>query len=364
MDEGSEMSSRESLMEDGEESDGDGSEGSGGEKEAEKDIEFVPSPPDEGVYGMAVASVIVDSRRMSLRDMNGCRYLCRLSLVLLIVLFTVGLQMYITIMTKWIVTPNAVRDIRASYGDYEKHMYDGHTYLTAYNHHRGIEGFFNISRFETIGQDTQKELCAFPLSEPRFLFVILLLWTLTCFRYLRNTVAFTYRILVVKTVDSMATSKIVKTDASGRETVIGLTCFVKFFITFSIQLPCFVMNVLLLWIGSRWLVATLGFDELLLNAIALEFVLVLHELLYFAIVPYSMKQALGNVLIPHPARTQGPNWINMFGTYMLLILAIVWTACYIRYWQQVLPEYNWDISEACNVHELLLEADSVRNAAR
>merc|ERR1740130_1451586 len=110
--------------------------------------------------------------------------------------------------------------------------------------------------------------------------------------------SFTHRILYLKNVKSMATSKVLEVDGK-RKTVVGLTVTVKFFMILFIQLPCLVMNVLLLWIGCRWLVATLGFDELLLNAIALEFVLFLHELLYMAIVPYSMKQALAGTLVPY-----------------------------------------------------------------
>merc|ERR1740130_526978 len=161
--------------------------------------------------------------------------------------------------------------------------------------------------------------------------------------------SFTHRILYLKNVKSMATSKVLEVDGK-RKTVVGLTVTVKFFMILFIQLPCLVMNVLLLWIGCRWLVATLGFDELLLNAIALEFVLNLHVMIYMAVVPHSMKQKLNATLISHPEKAQGPSWSNMFGTFALLIVAVLWAALYIRDFQQVLPDYHWDIADACHVH--------------
>jgi len=168
---------------------------------------------------------------------------------------------------------------------------------------------------------------------------------------MRKTVDFTHRLVSTNTVSSMISKRVfMKDDDDTTDVIMGLSLTVKFFIVFFIQLPCLCMNIFLLWIGSRWLVATLGFDELVLNAIALEFVLNVHEMIFAAAVPYSMKQKLKTVLVAHPDKAQGPTWSNMFGTFGLLIVAVVWTALYIRDFQQVLPDYQWDIAAACNMH--------------
>merc|ERR1719215_1521015 len=136
---------------------------------------------------------------------------------------------------------------------------------------------------------------------------------------------------------------------TGKKVVVRVTTCTKVFMVVVVQIPVLAMNMFLLWIGCRWLVATLGFGEVLLNAVALEFVLNLHEIFYRAIVPYTMQTSLASILLPQGSRrTEKPNWGNMISAFGLFIVAIVWVALYIRY-QQVLPDYNWDIAPACNV---------------
>merc|ERR1719272_820835 len=115
-----------------------------------------------------------------------------------------------------------------------------------------------------------------------------------------------------------------------------------------VQIPVMVMNLILLWVGCRWLIATLGFGELLLNAVALEFVLNLHEIFYRAIVPYTMKISLSGILLPQgDSRSEKPSWGNMFSAFSLLILAVLWVVLYMCVFQQVLPDYRWDVAGPC-----------------
>lgn len=324
-------------------------------------IEFEPDQPEEDIYGMAAASLVIDTRRILLTTgQEECKHAFRLALSLMIVLFTCGLQIYFTYMTKYIVTPKAVAEIRLAYHEYEEYMYDNHTHLTVNGHDRGNQGFFNASKFETLNSKVQKKVCNFSLTQPVFLFFVLLVWTLTCLRYARKSMQFLFRFLIVPTVHSMSGPDVVRSedpDEKGPKTVLGLTCWIKVFFALCIQLPCLCMNFVLLWIGSRWLVATMSFEDVLLNALALEFVLNLHELLYSAIVPHSMKQALSYVLIPHRVRKEAPSWCNMFGTFSVLIISAAWSYLYIYYFQCVLVDYRWDIVEQCKTHGMGLHTN-------
>jgi len=77
------------------------------------------------------------------------------------------------------VTSRVVRDIRHTYDIYEKHMYS-ETYLTINGNHRGIAGTFNVSAFVGIPEEFQEHICQIPLSQPDFLFLVLVIWSLTC----------------------------------------------------------------------------------------------------------------------------------------------------------------------------------------
>merc|ERR1712086_956721 len=108
------------------------------------------------------------------------RYGCRFILAMFLTFITITLQLYLTYMTKVIVTPNAVRELRKSYGDYEFVMYDNHTYFSLNGHHRGIDGFFNLSNYKLIDTEEMHQICTCPLAQPLFLSAILLVWAVTC----------------------------------------------------------------------------------------------------------------------------------------------------------------------------------------
>jgi len=146
---------------------------------------------------------------------------------------------------------------------------------------------------------------------------------------------------------------------TGKMVVVRVTTCTKVSMICFVQIPVLVMNVFLLWIGCRWLMATLGFGEVLLNAVALEFVLNLHQIFYKAVVPYTMKNSLGSILLPQGMRSEKPSWFNMLSAFGLFGVAVVWITLYIRVFQEVLPDYNWDIASACNL--FMAEAQFVPN---
>lgn len=348
---------------DEEEADSDDSESIAQKREeGEKEFSFEPEPPDEGVYGMAVASIILDYRNWLLArgdPERKCRYATRLFLALLLTSLTIGLQGYLTIMTKLIVTPNAVKAVREAYSEFQIYMYDGHVYNLSTGYYRGIDKqFFNISKLSSYGidhADQMENLCTSPLAQSHFLFAILLVWTTTCLAYFRQSLSFTYRLLSLNNCRSMTSSTVMKKYSSDDEAthiVESVTIGVKIFMVVFVQVPVLGMNLFLLWIGGRWLTATLGFDELLLNAIALEFVLNLHTIFYKAVVPISMKLSLGSILVPHAGkRSEKPNWWNMISAFGLIIVAVSWVFLYMLVFQQVLPEYRWDIEDSCRMFD-------------
>jgi len=281
------------------------------------------------------------------------RHLARLSMVLSLVIFTIVLQGYLTLETKLLVTPNAVREIREAYGDFETVMYDGHTNLTAFGNARGVKGYLNLENVNKMDQDEMQAICTSPLAQPLFMSVILFIWVVTCFQYLRQILSFSYRLAMVPNTHSMKGRGVLKAEKdacgnrTGRHVVIRTTCTVKIAMILFVQVPNFIMNLFLLWLGCRWLIATLGFGEVLLNAIALEFVLNLHVILYTAIVPATMQTNLSSYLIDQPVRSEKPSVANMFGAFCLLFVAILVTFVYVVWLQAVLPDYNWDIAEPC-----------------
>merc|ERR1712188_183649 len=100
------------------------------------------------------------------------------------------------------------------------------------------------------------------------------------------------------------------------------------------------MCFFLFWLGSRWLLATAGFGDLLLNALALEFILNLAEILYNALAPFQQKLKVQRTLIP---QRQSSGIIASF----VWVFSAVYTLAYMVYFQGVLPDYKWDVRSVC-----------------
>merc|ERR1719343_1737994 len=60
----------------------------------------------------------------------------------------------------------------------------------------------------------------------------------------------------------------------------ALTVYMKGVIVFLVLLPRLLITLVLTWLGCRWLLATTNFADLILNAVALEFILLMKDALY------------------------------------------------------------------------------------
>ncbi|CAJ1364218.1 unnamed protein product [Effrenium voratum] len=113
-----------------------------------------------------------------------------------------------------------------------------------------------------------------------------------------------------------------------------------------------VVALVLLVIGCRWLAATQSFADLILNALALEFVINIDELMYEAFTPRSLrnvieltKLALVTASQKQPTlETTGQLLRNMF----FVVALLVWSFMYLNYLQQVLPSFPHDIHDHCS----------------
>jgi len=128
--------------------------------------------------------------------------------------------------------------------------------------------------------------------------------------------------------------------------VAGLKPWLKVYI-FCLQLPRAALFGFLWWLGCRWLTATLSWSDLLLNGLALEFILNIDELLYKVMVPKTGQKEVQNLFVPHLfGKKDTRDCRNMFGIFALGIVSVTMAYVYIIF-QQVLPEYNWDVRDRC-----------------
>lgn len=266
-------------------------------------------------------------------------------------------QVFLIEEVKRLISSMAVNHIRDIYSDYELAMYgEGNTVLTVNGKHRGIAGYMKPGNFETIDETTKMEVCQIPLSQPYFLAVILFIWSLTCIGEISNSLALFYSLVVrLPTVASMTEAVQVEgkqDEESPDETggcnrlVVGLTCGMKIFISISIILPQLAIACVLLWLGCRWLLATNSFADVMLNAVALEFIFLLKDLLYRTVVSDRNKMDVERTAIK-VGETTRTSTASIFLKTGWVPVTLLWVVVYMRKLQAVLPQYRWDVHVIC-----------------
>jgi len=322
----------------------------GNELEPDDIIDAEYDTLDEDTYGMGIAAIIKDSFWIVHgHGPTAARALQFISAMLLIV-FTIALQGYFIWELQHLVSSVAVTHARKVYEEYEVDMYaEGHTYKNSAGHLRGEGGpkgpYFRPENFHNLTKDFKDEVCAIPFSQPGFFAAVLIIWTLTVMNNLKRVTELMYHFCyLTPTVTSV--KYMLKQDEEKATIVEGLTLPIKFTLFIFIGIPRTAMNTILLWRGTRYLAATFSFADLLLNAIALEFILLLKDLLWTVAISDRNKREVANIRYvsrKHLDRVSGLNYIE---TWIWLILALVYVGLYFVF-QQTLPNYNWDVRDVC-----------------
>lgn len=323
-----------------------------------KEIDLVPTPLPETMYGLFIASLIRDTAEV---DLHGPMKFVRMVIAFALYLMTIILQIFLIVSTKTLITPKSVKEIREIYDIYERTMYtdsDGVAHITnsTNGYARGIDGFFVAENFANLGEAEQELICSVPFSQRAFIFCLLWIWLIRVTMEMRTTINLLIRFICLKTTSgtSIHTGHSMVEGQDGTVNVDGLPCCLKLFIAFVVLIPRICLSTFVAWMGCRWLAATLGFNEVLLNALALAFIFELNELIFMATVPYHSKVLVTHTVIPHTADKEPENCRTMFGLLIMNVVAAVLASSYLfgplwmgPFSQHILPEYNWDVAVVC-----------------
>lgn len=313
---------------------------------------------DHDIFGMLVCSLVRDLYHLQLGKGTSISRLARCATTSGLLFICVFTQVFLLEKLLNFVAAQSVHDIRIAYDHFELHMYN-ETYLTVNGKHRGRDGYFMPERFATLSGVDQAAACRIPLSQPDFFFCVLFIWTITCLGEIKACLYFSVIVLFeLPPCPSLREAKWnPDKDSSDDHTahefvIVGLPRYLKALILTVVVLPRLGVTAFLLWVGCRWLLATNNFAELILNAVALEFILILKEMVYHTLVPHRNKIDLVSTFIKHKREEPADAW-SFTNTLCWGVVAIVWVVSYMgiphhmQGWQMVLPEYRWDVHEVC-----------------
>lgn len=303
---------------------------------------------EESAYSAALGTLVKDLQRISKRSPYTGIRVVRMFVSLLILWVLIGMQLYVLVQVKTFVTSPAVRQVRLSYDAYERHMYDGHVRDSGFDFALGTGGpfgpHFDVERFKTLAGGVKENVCLIPFSQLPYLCIILLIWSLTIAGEMRTCFSQMHWVCKIKTVPFEESIE----DNAGVEVVTGMPAGMKAFTIIFLLLPRLLVASCLLWLGCRWLAATLDFTEVLINAIALEFVIGLNEVLFRQLVSDRNKRELANLKMNKEHENGGePTLYNYMGAFVWGLFAVAWVYLYVNHLQMVLPGYQWDVRVAC-----------------
>jgi len=139
-----------------------------------------------------------------------------------------------------------------------------------------------------------------------------------------------------------------KQEDTEEDVIVKLTLCVKIFLSFIVILPRFLITLLLVWVGCRWLSATNDFGNLVFNGVGLEFVLLTKDMVYKALVSDRAQRETQNMKTLTLGEDTQPTPAAFLGSIQWGVFAIVWVYMYIYSLQRVLPQYRWDVYEVCH----------------
>lgn len=312
---------------------------------------------DEDTYGMLLVSLVRDWYKIEKGEPTMRIRSVRFSFVLLLVLFNMFAQTLLLVWIKKYVSFQAVFEIRESYSLYEETIYGKENCTwTIHNSCRGKFSFAEFpgvelarARLNTLPDDDIDNICRIPLSQPYFFATILLIWAFLCMAEMRMCSIMWYHIVYDTKSDGIRVAE----DADDEMTlkIVSLNLQVKTGATIILFLRI-LLTCLLWWLGSRWLLATNSFGDLVLNASALEFILKLKELLYKALTPNRNRDCMRHTIIETKTKAlrmkNDPQSIcHLCETLWYFAVSFTCVVSYVWGWQDVLPNYKWDVEEVC-----------------
>merc|ERR1712232_72586 len=154
----------------------------------------------------------------------------------------------------------------------------------------GFQNFSGLSSL-TAWENIKMGICQIPLSQPCFLGVILLIWSLHCVADIKRVIDL-FACIVQLGPSNGGFARLRHGEEGGAVSVESFSMSAKTSIFALIFVPRLLVNSVLLWLGCRWLIATFKFEDLVLNGCALAFIKETKDLLFDTLVSSWCKREL------------------------------------------------------------------------
>jgi len=316
----------------------------------------------EDAYGASMFAIIYDARElMSETDHDAKPWWLNMYRLMYVMLVLLVNYMFQFLMLYWIFTyivQPAVADVQRVYDQYHGEFFS-------------VEGEFmhEVWNGKTTFDDARykQDLCHVVFSRFTFLWFVLILWMTQMVIELRTNMALTADLFHIPHCPNDKAEGMIQgtgggldeTDADDDELhVVSLTPIVRWTIVFSVVIPKLLIGFALTVMGMMWLSSTQSFSDLILNSLALEFVVRIDDNLYSALIPEHFKEDMGRVKLVYEKKQKTleeeihDDWVEWRTATIWLVVIPSFVFVYLKMAQGmpilgVLPYFQNDIAEAC-----------------
>lgn len=224
-----------------------------------------------------------------------------------------------------------------------------------------VGGSFNAKKWATFDAEIKQSLCQVALSQPSFMAAILFLWTLAMLSEFHENLRLHRHIMQMTVLPrSIKHGHQVIESETGEMTafLVALSWKSRALLYVLIVIPKYMIIFVLTFIGWTWLSSSESFADLILNSLALGFVVTIDDLMFVSLFPEKVTERVSSLKLAVPANTYDSDdekikaqdadvQKSICRSLTLVVSAMVVLAMFIR-WQTVLPGYEHELGHLCS----------------
>lgn len=228
----------------------------------------------------------------------------------------------------------AIHNVQLRYRDYHEKAFDS-------------DGLFLRDMWD--GYGFKDELCQIGMTSSFSYLILLLIWVTSMLREVRSSAGLFLDISKMSLHQSAG--NMISVSSSGNTfRIVGLTSATRFCVIAVVVFPKGFISICLLTLGCQWLSATLSFEALVMNTVAMEFVVHVDEVLYEAFLPTSFRNIVGcsKFFMPFPlgahavvqdqdAKRRAKAWVEYGRETAFFTSTCIFVYLYANFIQDVLP---------------------------
>jgi len=300
-----------------------------------ENLQTVDIPPD--AYGAAILAFVRDVPQVLYGESGPAWDIAVISCIFSMIVLFLNLVLQVSILAyvyRYVVNPD-VGLVQNQYAEFRLQVFDS-------------SGMFQDDLWRKY--EGRSDLCQIAMWNRPFYYSVLFCWTLVMLIEIRKSEELTRNLLSVPLCENPSKMVVKK----GQDMfVVAFTRATRHLILAFVAIPKIGIGIMLLWLGCEWLSATIKFESLVMNTVAMAFIVNIDEILFEAILPAHHRNEVENIdfLLDKGEVDSQQDILQrkqaFRSSFWYMFFACVFLVCYAEYLQDVLPPDITMLGDRC-----------------